>query len=80
MYLSFYVGVLCFVCFVIHCFEPFLDEEERADCASIVFLMSCECYVGVLWFFLAVPWDGLQYVVVEFPDHTHLLFESCKLR
>ena len=23
---------------------------------------------------LTVPWVGLQYVIVVFPDHTHLLF------
>ena len=28
--------------------------------------------VNVLWLFLAVPWVGLQYVIVVFPDHTHL--------
>ena len=41
----------------------------RADCfAFIVFWMSCQ-------FFLMVPWVGLQFVIVVFPDHTHLLFE-----
>ena len=26
------------------------------------------------WLFLAVPWGCLQFVIVVFPDHTHLLF------
>ena len=30
--------------------------------------------VIVLWLFLAVPWVGLQCVIVVLPDHTHLLF------
>ena len=30
--------------------------------------------VVVLWLFLTVLWDGLQCVIVVFPDHTHLLF------
>ena len=30
--------------------------------------------VYVLWLFLAVPWISLQFVIVVFPDHTHLLF------
>ena len=30
--------------------------------------------VSVLWLFLAVPWVGLQGVIVVFPEHTHLLF------
>ena len=28
----------------------------------------------VEWLFLAVPWDCLRFVIVVFPDHTHLLF------
>ena len=28
----------------------------------------------VVWLFLAVPWGCLQFVIVIFPDHTHLIF------
>ena len=34
----------------------------------------CCVTINVLWFFLAVPCVGLQYVIVVFPDHTHLIF------
>ena len=27
-----------------------------------------------VWLFLAVPWVCLQFVIVVFPDHTHLLY------
>ena len=27
-----------------------------------------------VWLFLAVPWVCLRFVIVVFPDHTHLLF------
>ena len=27
-----------------------------------------------MWLFLAVSWVFLQFVIVVFPDHTHLLF------
>ena len=30
--------------------------------------------INVLWLFLKAPWVGLQFVIVVFPDHTHLLF------
>ena len=30
--------------------------------------------VSAVWLFLNVPWVGLQYVIVVFHDHTHLLF------
>ena len=32
------------------------------------------CLVMVEWLFLAVPRGCLQFVIVVFPDHTHLLF------
>ena len=32
------------------------------------------CLLMVVWLFLAVPWVCLQFVIVVFPDHTHLLF------
>ena len=32
--------------------------------------------MNVLWLFLTVPWVGLQYVSVVFPDNTHLLVEQ----
>ena len=38
--------------------------------------MSSWCLVMVERFFLAVPRGGLQFVIVVFPDHTHLLFFS----
>ena len=34
--------------------------------------------VIVVWLFLAVSWVCLKFVIVVFPDHTHLLF-SCIL-
>ena len=30
--------------------------------------------VMVEWLFLAVPWGCLRFMIVVFPDHTHLLF------
>ena len=36
--------------------------------------LSSWCLVIVVWLFLAVPWDCLQFVIVVFPDHTRLLF------
>ena len=36
--------------------------------------LSPWCLVMVERLFLAVPLDCLQFVIVVFPDHTHLLF------
>ena len=34
--------------------------------------LSSWCLVMVEWLFLAVPWGCLRFVIVVFPDHTHL--------
>ena len=36
--------------------------------------LSSWCLVVVVWLFLTIPRICLQFVVVVFPDHTHLLF------
>ena len=36
--------------------------------------LSSWCLVMVERLFFAVPWDCLQFVIVVFPDNTHLLF------
>ena len=36
--------------------------------------LSCWCLVIVVWLFLVVPWICLQFMIVVFPDHTHLLY------
>ena len=50
-----------------------LDGEERAGCFALLCLSSL-CLVIVVWLFLTVPRVCLQFVIVVFPDHTHLLF------
>ena len=39
--------------------------------------LSSRCLVLVEWHFLAVPWGCLQFMIVVFSDHTHLLFFPC---
>ena len=45
----------------------------KRELAALLSLSSW-CLVIVVWFFLAVPRVGLQFVIVVFPDHTHLRF------
>ena len=37
--------------------------------------MSCDCY-SILWFFLTVPWVGLQCVCVTVDDKTEVLLQK----
>ena len=36
--------------------------------------LSSSCGMIVVWLFLTIPRVCLQFVIVVFPDHTHLLF------
>ena len=40
----------------------------------VLLSLSSWCLLMVVWLFLAVPWGCLLFVIVVFPDHTHLLF------
>ena len=62
------------LCFVI-------QYEKRAGCFTlIVFMISGDCLCSVAGSSSrAVPWDGLQCVIVVFPDNTHLLSSYCLL-
>ena len=46
---------------------------ERRELVALLNLSSW-CLVIVVWLFLAVQWVILQFVIVVFPDHSHLLF------
>ena len=46
--------------------------------ALLLLFFGCLVTVNVLWLFLTVPWVGLQFVIVLFPDQTHLLFSFKK--
>ena len=65
------------LCFVIHYFVSILVFAIilKSKRKLVALLLSCICIItiAVLWLFLTVPWVGLQYVIVVFPDHTHFL-------
>ena len=43
----------------------------KRELAALLSLSSW-CFVMVVGLLLAVPWAGLQFVIVVFPYHTHL--------
>ena len=47
-----------------------MGKRELVDLLNL----SSWCLVMVERLFLAVPWGCLRFVIVVFPDHTHLLF------
>ena len=68
------VNVLCFVerYFFVHSSIAIILMGKRELVALLN--LSSWCLVMVEWLFLAVPRGCLQFVIVVFPDHTHLLF------
>ena len=48
---------------------------------ELVALLSLSSWrlLSVVWLFLTVPWVCLHFVIVVFPDHTHLLFLNAKM-
>ena len=52
--------------------------KKRKLVALLLLSYRCTCIVtiNVRLLFLTAPWIGLQYVIVIFPDQTHLLFRS----
>ena len=61
--------------FVLSSFAIILTRK-RELAALLLLSFGCLVTVNVLYLFLMVPWVGLQYVIVVFPDHTHLLLET----
>ena len=53
-----------------------MGKRELVDLLSL----SSWCLMMVVWLFLAVPWVCLQFVIVVFPDHTHLLFWNLDIK
>ena len=45
----------------------------KRELIALLHLSAC-CLVMDEWLFLAVPHGCLRFVIVVFPDHTHLLF------
>ena len=65
-----YCSMLC--CTYVHSSYAIILMGTR----GLVDLLSLSSWslIIVVWLFLAVPLVRLQYVIVVFPDHTHLLF------
>ena len=57
-----------------HYFMSILVTRKRELFALLLLSFGCHDTKNVLWLFLRVPWVGLRFVIVVFPNHPHLLF------
>ena len=66
VYAAFHLGL--------HCLPEYgfrWGRERERELVALLNLPSW-CLVMVEWLLLAVPWGCLRFVIVVFPDHTHL--------
>ena len=65
--------LFCYALLCVHSSFTIILKRKRKLVALLLLSYRCIVYVNVLWLFLMVPWVDLQFVIVVFPDHTHLL-------
>ena len=80
MFFPLFVGVLCLslFCYALLCVHSsfaIIMKRKRKLVALLLLSYRFIVTINVMWLFLTVPWVGLQYAIVVFPDHTHLLFK-----
>ena len=65
-------SMFCCTLLYVHCSIAIILMGKRG--LIVLLNIASWCLVMVGWLFLAVPRDCLQFVIVVFPDHAHLLF------
>ena len=68
------MSLFCFALLCVHSSFAIILKRKRKLVALLLLSYRGIVTINVLWLFLTVPWVGLQYVIVVFPDHNHLLF------
>ena len=78
MYFQLFVGSCVCLCFDVRCFvfflvlQSFLNRKRERERELLCFYCLTD---AILKCHVTLP-RGLQCVIVVFPDHTHILFES----
>ena len=67
-------SMFCCTLLYVHSSIAIILMGERELIALLLLNLSSWCLVMVEGLFLAVPRGCLQFVIMAFPDHTHLLF------
>ena len=67
-------SMLCCTLRYVHSSIAIILMGKRERVLDALLSLSSWCLVIVLWLFLVVTWVCLLFVIVVFPDHTHLLF------
>ena len=67
-----YCSMFCCALLCVHSSFAIISMGKRELVALLC--LSSWCLVIVVWLFLMMPQVCLQFVIVVFPDHTHLIF------
>ena len=67
-----FAGMFCCALLYVHSSFAIIMMGKR-ELVALQSLYSW-CLVRIVWFSLAMSWVCLQFVIVVFSDHTHLLF------
>ena len=70
------LSLFCYVLLCVHSNFAIVVKRKRKPVALLLLSYRCIVTINVLWLFTMVPWVSLQYVIVVFPVHTHLLFNG----
>ena len=78
MYFPLYVGVMwlslfCYALLCVHYSFAIILKRKKKLVALLLLSYRCRVTVNIPWLFLMVPWVGLQFAIVVFPDHTHFV-------
>ena len=68
------LGLFCYALLCVHSSFAIILKRKRKLVALLLLSYRYIVTINILWLFLTVLWAGLQYVIVVFPDHTHLIF------
>ena len=68
------LSLFCYALLCVHSSFEIILKRKRKLVALLLLSYRCIVTINVLWLFLTMPLVGLQYVILVFPDHTHLLF------
>ena len=80
MYFSLFVGImclslLCYTLLCVHSSSVIILTRKRKLIDFLLLAYICLVTVNILWFFLRVPWVGLQCVIVVYPDYSYSVFD-----
>ena len=66
-------SLLCCALLCVHSSFVVISMEKRE--LVVLLCLSSWCLMAVVWLFLAMPWDRLQFVIVVYPVNTHYLYK-----